>query len=71
MADWFKIHNAFLTLVGRRVRVDDQYNGTILGVYSGPLEIFFMVDIGDKMLFIDTSDPTRLLVDAPQQLTKD
>ena len=58
--DWFRTYTVLQQLKGYKVKVDGTYNGVITDILGGPLEIFFMVDIGSEILFINATDPNRI-----------
>ena len=58
--EWHRTYSLLKQMVGYKVIIDGTYNGVVSAILGGPIEIFFLVDVGDNVMFIDTSDTNRI-----------
>lgn len=58
--DFWAMYTALQSLIGKKARVDDKYEGIIKGVYGGPLELFFMISTPDGLTYEAMDNPKRI-----------
>jgi len=55
--DWYRDLNALASLVGIKVKIDgNEPAGRMLMVFGGPEELFYMIQVEDKLVYIDVKD---------------
>jgi hypothetical protein len=58
--DWHRTYSVLQQIVGYKVKVDGEHDGIIRGIFGGPLELFFMIGVGDKVIYVDSTEPNRI-----------